>query len=158
MTTIEAHQTLPGCARQLNAQVETPLPDDEVAGIAASVGRYRARWIAQGRYYQGVDQGRFTHDSASQARRGRLSGQVRRAAVAERDSVKSVIGRDQSYRLHCLSPAGGGYGQSDPVTALYCNSCSSYARAAAVFSSLNRSGMTVGPGCGFFGDSSDHSL
>ena len=52
------------------------LPDNEVRGIARSVGRYRVRWIAQGRY--GVD-------PEQQAWRGRRSGEARRAKTADRD-------------------------------------------------------------------------
>lgn len=52
------------------------LPDAEIRGIARSVERYRARWIAQGRY---------GGDPKKQAARGRRSGEARRKRTAERD-------------------------------------------------------------------------
>ena len=58
----------------------TPLPENEVRGIARSVSRYRDRWIAQGRF--GVD-------IAAQAWRGRRSGQARRKKTEARD--RSIV-------------------------------------------------------------------
>jgi len=54
-----------------------PLPSQEVGWIAASVGRYRAQWI---------DQGRYQVDPDRQAERGRRSGSARRRRIALRDA------------------------------------------------------------------------
>ena len=54
-----------------------PLPSQEVGWIAASVGRYRAQWIAEGRYHA---------DPEKQAERGRRSGSARRRRAALRDA------------------------------------------------------------------------
>ncbi|MDE0082273.1 MAG: replication initiation protein [Gammaproteobacteria bacterium] len=54
-----------------------PLPSQEVGWIAASVGRYRAQWI---------DQGRYQADPERQAERGRRSGAARRRRTALRDA------------------------------------------------------------------------
>jgi len=70
----------------LNREFAEPLPASEVASIARSVERYRARWVESGRFY--------SHTSAEQAQRGRRSGQARRRATAERDAaiVEAVEG------------------------------------------------------------------
>ena len=54
-----------------------PLHSQEVGWIAASVGRYRAQWI---------DQGRYQADPDRQAERGRRSGSARRRRIALRDA------------------------------------------------------------------------
>ena len=53
------------------------LPRREVGWIAASVDRYRARWIEEGRYHA---------DPEKQAERGRRSGVARRRRNALRDA------------------------------------------------------------------------
>ena len=59
------------------AMFAVPLPIAEVGWIAASVGRYRAQWIEQGRYQV---------DPEKQAERGRRSGAARRRRTALRDA------------------------------------------------------------------------
>lgn len=60
-----------------------PLPAAEVGWITASVDRYRAEWIAEGRY---------TVDPARQAERGRRSGAVRRRGSNEERQPWKVDG------------------------------------------------------------------
>ena len=71
----------------------------DIKSLAKSVERYRRQWIAQGKFYgkrQGdaEQQGLYTWDSESQARRGAIgglrSGAVRREATAGRDA--EIIG------------------------------------------------------------------
>ena len=66
-------------ARVTNEGTDVPLGDSEVAGLAKSVERYRAGWIAKGRFY--------TEDERQAWGRalGLQSAVVRRAANAERD-------------------------------------------------------------------------
>ena len=66
-------------ARATNDDLDAPLGDSEVAGIAKSVERYRRSWIAKGRFY--------TKDEREAWGRslGLQGGVVRRAANAQRD-------------------------------------------------------------------------
>ena len=72
---------------KLNLQFTPPLPLHEVQGVAASVERYRARWIEQGRFYTEAEAGEWARKC------GVESGKVRRALVVERDLkvVKTVM-------------------------------------------------------------------
>ena len=78
----------------LNQQrFDHPLDDVEVTGIARSVERYRARWIADGRFYAPEER------SAWGQARGRKGGMARRQEVQDRDRaiVEAVTG-GQSMR------------------------------------------------------------
>ena len=66
-------------ARAANDGLEVPMGDSEVAGLAKSVERYRAVWIAQGRFYTKAER------QAWASALGLQSAVVRRAANAERD-------------------------------------------------------------------------
>ena len=70
----------------LNAMFSPPMSTSEVGWIAASVGRYRAQWIVEGRYQA---------DPERQAERGSRSGAARRKRNASRDA-----------RIHALRAAG----------------------------------------------------
>ena len=68
----------------INAEVarkhgKSPLDAGEVSGIAKSVERYRARWVAQGKFYSEADR------SAWGRERGIKSGQARRERTETRD-------------------------------------------------------------------------
>ena len=63
-----------------------PLDLGELAGIAKSVERYRARWVAQGRFYSEAER------EAWGRARGRASGAARRGRTTERDAA---IARDR---------------------------------------------------------------
>ena len=63
-------------ARSLNREFDPPLPDAEVRGVWRSVCRYRARWRVQGHQRSFLFR---------QSARGRKSGVVRLASVADRD-------------------------------------------------------------------------
>ena len=80
-------------ARVTNDGTDLPMGDSEVAGIAKSVERYRAGWIAKGRFY--------TEDERQAWGRalGLQSAAVRRAANADRD-LRIIEGRAAglSYR------------------------------------------------------------
>ena len=70
-------------AHAVNAQIGAeygygPLPDDEIAGIARSVERYREKWARQGHAPKWI---------ARQASRGRRSGEARRKRTAARDAA-----------------------------------------------------------------------
>ena len=79
--------------------VEGVMSDGRVQGIARSVERYRARWIAQGR--MGPD-----HSPDLQAARGKLSGAARRAKVAGRDhNIVSLA--SEGYSARAISRATG---------------------------------------------------
>ena len=83
-----------------------PLSYGDIRALAKSVERYRRQWIAQGKFYgkrQGdaVQQGLYTWDSESQARRGaiggRRSGAARREAKAARDAeIVGAVSRGES--------------------------------------------------------------
>ena len=85
----------------VNADFPHPVPRREVAGIVASVERYRAEWLARGHAPEWL---------AKQAARGRAGGlasaSARRAATRERDA-RIVAGhlRGDSYR-HLASVHG----------------------------------------------------
>ena len=80
-------------ARVTNDGLDVPLGDSEVAGLAKSVERYRAGWIAKGRFY--------TEDEREAWGRslGLQSAIVRRASTADRD-IRIIEGRAAglSYR------------------------------------------------------------
>ena len=59
--------------------LDVPLGDSEVAGLAKSVERYRARWIAKGRFYTEAEREAWGRSL------GLRSAIVRRAAHADRD-------------------------------------------------------------------------
>lgn len=66
-------------AEALNAEFDAPLGLSEVQGIARSVERYRARWEAQGMFWE-------PEELSERGRRsGRRSGEARRAKNRDRD-------------------------------------------------------------------------
>ncbi len=83
-----------------------PLSYGDIRALAKSVERYRRQWIAQGKFYgkrqvDAVQQGLYTWDSESQARRGaiggRRSGAARREAKAARDAeIIGAVSRGES--------------------------------------------------------------
>ena len=72
----------------------------ELLGIAKSVERYRARWVAQGRFYSEAER------EAWGRARGRASGAARRGRTAERDAriVESVL---QGESMRAVARAHG---------------------------------------------------
>lgn len=79
----------------LNQDLDYPLDQAEVAGIARSVERYRRRWIAQGRFVDISPEA----VSARQSRRARIGMVKRRAATAERDAaILEAVLEGQSMR------------------------------------------------------------
>ena len=72
------HEVL-AVARAMNDGLDVPLGDSEVAGLAKSVERYRARWLADGRFYTEAER------AAWASAMGLQSAIVRRAAKADRD-------------------------------------------------------------------------
>ena len=77
----------------LNDALAVSLGDREVAGLAKSVERYRAGWIAKGRFYTEVERATWGRSLGLQ------SAIVRRAAKADRD-LRIIEGRAAglSYR------------------------------------------------------------
>ena len=89
--------------QELNRGLEFPLPAADVATIARSVRRWCERMTIGGGWYSEAS------FKAVQARRGRKSGQVRRAMAAERDSLitlelESGLSLRAIARIHDLSP------------------------------------------------------
>ena len=81
-----------------NQQFEVPLELPEVQGIARSVERYRARWIAQGRFYEVEER------SAWGRARGHRSGEARRRERAARDAglVQAVVQGGETFAAVAL--------------------------------------------------------
>ena len=89
-------------ARVTNDGTDVPLGDSEVAELAKSVERYRARWIAKGRF--------FTEDEREAWGRslGLHGGVVRRAANAERD-LRIIEGYRAGWSQRHLAKLFKGY-------------------------------------------------
>ena len=77
-------------ARARNYGSPLPMGDSEVAGLAKSVERYRARWIAEGRFYTEAERKAWGRSMGLQ------SAVVRRAANAERD-IRIIEGYAAGY-------------------------------------------------------------
>ena len=58
-----------------------PLPDGEVLSTAKSIERYRAEWVANGRFYTPEEREAWGRE------RGKASGRARRERTAERDAA-----------------------------------------------------------------------
>ena len=80
-------------AAALNAEFVVPLDRVEVGHTVRSVERYRAKWIAEGRYYTDEERSEYGRH------RGLLSGASRRRQTAARDAaiVRAWLA-GQSYR------------------------------------------------------------
>ena len=87
-------------AMAANQQFDSPLPPDEVRGIAKSVERYRARWIAKGKFYTPKQKTLWGRE------RGIRSGTARRKGTAGRD--KAIVQAVESGRS--LRDVGREYG------------------------------------------------
>ena len=76
-----------GEAYRFNDGFKFPLDSPEVAGIARSVGRYRRKWIKQGRFYSKAERTAWGRE------RGVKSGQARRKRTKERDQaiIQAVV-------------------------------------------------------------------
>ena len=85
-------------ARATNDGLDVPLSDQEVAAIAKSVERYRARWIAKGRFFTEAERQAWGRTLGLQG------GKVRRAAVANRDRF-ILKGRSEGMSLPQLARA-----------------------------------------------------
>ena len=83
-------------ARATNEDLDAPLPDSEVAGLAKSVERYRAGWIAKGRFYTEAEREAWGRSLGLQG------GKVRRAAVSSRDRF-ILQGRAQGMSTRALA-------------------------------------------------------
>lgn len=86
--------------RQQYPNADHLFPDNEVAGVAKSVERYRVRWIAEGRFY-GPGNSSYDHSPEAQSWRGTRSGEAKRERTADRDAAI------------CADYATGAYTQRD---------------------------------------------
>ena len=91
---------LAAVAAELNRQLDDPLDAAELAGIARSVGRYRARWIATGAYYDAADR------EAWGRARGVRSGEARRERTADRDAA-ILVDRDAGLSQRAIAAKYG---------------------------------------------------
>ena len=80
-------------AHVINQSFELPLPHGEVAATARSVGRYRARWIAKGKYFTPEQKTLWGRE------RGVKSGESRRKLTHERDrAIVQAVNEGRSLR------------------------------------------------------------
>ena len=93
-------------AHVINQSFEVPLPHSEIAATARSVHRYRARWIAKGKFYTPEQKTlwgreRQARGAANRRKRKNLDDRDRLIvqAVAEGQSMRSVAGRFALSRM-----------------------------------------------------------
>lgn len=93
-----------------NERLDRPLPANEVEHIAKSVERYRRQWIAQRRFGTGHWNPRAKNapwaSPEAQAKRGRKSGEARRARNAERDR-KIIADLEAGMSLRAIAAKHG---------------------------------------------------